>query len=75
MGVSADKAAIEKVEKANAITEEAKDKDEADDGEEPVKKAAKVGASDKQEEKVLQGSKPQEQEAGNLEDAGKSVGD
>lgn len=78
---SADKKAINEHEKAIAEDDDEDDDEEeeeagpGDDKEEPVKKAAKVSATDTGEEKVLQGSKPQEQEAADGEEAGKSVGD
>ncbi|KAK5944576.1 hypothetical protein PMZ80_003858 [Knufia obscura] len=79
--VSADKKAINEHEKAIAEDDGEDDDEEeeeagpGDDNDEPVKKAAKVSATDTGEEKVLQGSKPQEQEAADSEEAGKSVGD
>lgn len=71
---SADKDAINQREKA--IAEEDEDEDEAEAGDsEPVKKAAKVSATDKGEENVLGGTKPQEREAADGGAAGESVGD
>lgn len=52
--------------------------EEDGDGEantEPVKKAAKVSATDTGEEKVLGGAKPQDREAADGGAAGDSVGD
>lgn len=68
---SADKDAINQREKA--IAEEDDDDGEARD--EPVKKAAKVSATDTGEERVLGGTNPQEGEAADGEAAGESVGD
>ena len=72
---SADKDAINQREKA--IAEEDEDDDDEDEGRdsEPVKKAAKVSATDKGEENVLGGTKPQEREAADGGAAGESVGD
>lgn len=65
----------DKVKKQSESKAKAGEDSEESDVKEPPKKAAKISATDEGEEKVLKGTKPQDQKAADGSKAGDSVGD